>query len=75
MLGYLFSAKIRAILYNLVHHKGMAIIILGIGYFTKDTAITAAALILYSHSSMDRIMGYGLKYPDSFKNTHLGTLG
>jgi hypothetical protein len=23
---------------------------------------------------MDRIFGYGLKYADSFQNTHLGTL-
>jgi uncharacterized protein YbjT (DUF2867 family) len=24
---------------------------------------------------MDRVLGYGLKYPDAFKHTHLGTIG
>ena len=32
-------------------------------------------LILFGHSSMDRILGYGLKYPDSFEHTHLGMIG
>jgi hypothetical protein len=24
---------------------------------------------------MDRILGYGLKYPDAFQHTHLGIIG
>jgi hypothetical protein len=24
---------------------------------------------------MDRLFGYGLKYPDAFTHTHLGTIG
>jgi hypothetical protein len=24
---------------------------------------------------MDRLFGYGLKYPDAFTHTHLGTVG
>ena len=62
VIGYLLSPKIGAILYNLVHHKAIAIIILGFGYFTTNTSLIASGLILYSHSSMDRMMGYGLKY-------------
>jgi hypothetical protein len=33
-----------------------------------------AGVILFGHSSMDRIFGYGLKYSDSFQHTHLGML-
>jgi len=36
---------------------------------------TLVGIILFSHSAMDRVFGYGLKYPDSFKNTHLGKIG
>jgi len=32
-------------------------------------------IILFSHASMDRIMGYGLKYDKGFKYTHLGEIG
>jgi hypothetical protein len=30
---------------------------------------------LFGHSNMDRLLGYGLKYPDAFQNTHLGVIG
>jgi hypothetical protein len=30
---------------------------------------------LFCHSSLDRVLGYGLKYPDAFQNTHLGRIG
>jgi hypothetical protein len=30
------------------------------------------ALILFAHIDMDRLVGYGLKYPTVFKETHLG---
>ena len=30
---------------------------------------------LFGHSSLDRVMGYGLKHEDAFQNTHLGRIG
>jgi hypothetical protein len=36
--------------------------------------VTAAGAILVAHSGMDRMMGYGLKLPSSFKDTHLGRI-
>ena len=38
-------------------------------------ALQVAGIILFTHSNMDRILGYGLKYPDDFKHTHLGWIG
>ena len=29
------------------------------------------ALIWLAHIGMDRLLGYGLKYPSAFKDTHL----
>jgi len=37
-----------------------------------DNELTGSILI--GHLFFDRLLGYGLKFPDSFKNTHLGTL-
>ncbi len=75
MIGYVFNTKIGADMYNLFHNKtlGIAFILLGMFYFGET--YTLIGIILFSHSSMDRIFGYGLKYPDSFKNTHLGKIG
>lgn len=75
MLGYLAGPRVGAIAYNLFHHKGLAIGVLAIGWFAAMPAAVVAGLLLYAHSSFDRILGYGLKYADSFQRTHLGRIG
>ena len=74
MLGYMINPSVGSVTYNIFHHKGIAILILIIGWKMTNPALELAGIILLGHASMDRIFGYGLKYPDSFKNTHLGTL-
>ena len=74
MVGYLFSPALGAKSYNLFHHKGIAIGIGLAGVFLHLPPLQLAGIILFGHSSMDRLMGYGLKYPDSFHHTHLGWL-
>jgi len=39
-----------------------------------DILITGG-LLLVAHSSFDRMLGYGLKFPDDFKHTSLGWMG
>jgi hypothetical protein len=39
------------------------------------TALTAAVMLIWiAHIGFDRMLGYGLKYPSGFKDTHLGRL-
>lgn len=74
MIGYLINSKIGALSYNLFHHKGLAILIYFLGiYFANDVA-QVVGIILFSHSALDRVFGYGLKYQSSFNDTHLGPL-
>jgi hypothetical protein len=37
-------------------------------------ALLPYALIWINHIAVDRLLGYGLKYPAGFKFTHLGKL-
>lgn len=74
MLGYLLNTRTGAVCYNLFHHKGIALLLAGIGYYFHQDTIVAAGILLFAHASFDRIWGYGLKFADSFKNTHLGRL-
>jgi hypothetical protein len=74
MLGYLINTKVGAVMYNLFHHQGIAIIVLLFGFYADNVNVEFAGLILLGHSSIDRVFGYGLKYPDGFKHTHLGEL-
>jgi hypothetical protein len=74
MVGYLVTPYWGAITYNFIHHKALGILIYAAGLYFGNITIEAAGLVLFAHSAMDRIFGYGLKYTDSFKNTHLGNL-
>ncbi len=75
MIGYLFDSQIGAIVYNLVHHKGVAIALYLLGGYINNPLLQLIGLILFGHSSMDRVFGYGLKYMDAFEHTHLGMIG
>ena len=75
MIGYLVDTKTGSWLYNFFHHKLLAITILIIGFWLNDSRLVLAGTILFGHSAMDRIFGYGLKFNDNFKNTHLGWIG
>lgn len=75
MLGYLANAKTGAICYNLFHHKGIAVVLTGIGYFLQQELLISIGILLFAHAAFDRIWGYGLKFSDSFSNTHLGIIG
>lgn len=72
MIGYAVNAKVGAFTYNLFHHKGIALLCLAAGYWLPDSWLMTAGCLLFAHSSFDRIFGYGLKYSDAFKHTHLG---
>jgi len=42
------------------------------GPLSGGSLAISLALIWFSHIGMDRLVGYGLKYPTAFKDTHLG---
>lgn len=77
-LGYLLGNKVGAACYNFFHHKGIAIVVFLIGFMLDSPAgdiASTAGIILFGHSSLDRMLGYGLKLQQGFKYTHLGIIG
>ena len=75
MVGYVRGPRLGAILYNVAHDLATGVAIAGIGLVIGSGPVAAAGAILVAHSGMDRIAGYGLKFPDSFHDTHLGRIG
>jgi len=71
MIGYLASTKVGAGLYNLVHHQGVALAACLVGAWYGSEPLLLAGAVLLGHSALDRILGFGLKYPDAFAHTHL----
>ena len=75
MIGYLGGNKTGALIYNLFHHKGIAVLVFLTGFLLPLEWVLLTGIVLFGHSSMDRFFGYGLKTRDGFKYTHLGIIG
>ena len=75
MIGYLANPRVGSWTYNMIHHKGLAVAAYVLGYLLSTPWLMFAGTLLLGHSSLDRVFGYGLKYPDAFQNTHLGRIG
>jgi hypothetical protein len=74
MIGYLINFKTGAYFYNIFHTRIIGVAAVLIGTYFEINLLTLAGVILFSHTAMDRMFNYGLKYQDSFKHTHLGKL-
>ena len=72
--GYLGGNQIGAAVYNVVHNNLLPLALAVLGYLDGDPLAIALALIWFAHIGADRLLGFGLKYPTGFKDTHLGTL-
>ena len=71
MVGYLVDTKIGAVVYNSGHTYVAPILFLLLVYILKLPSLYFITLIWVAHIGFDRLLGYGLKYPTAFKDTHL----
>jgi hypothetical protein len=71
MLGYVRNPRVGAAIYNLGHTLTIPLVLLACGYWRHISMATALGLIWFAHIEFDRMLGYGLKSPLHFKQTHL----
>jgi hypothetical protein len=70
-VGYAINKTVGAHVYNAVHVYALPLLLGVIGLLLAAPVIQQIALIWLAHIGMDRLAGYGLKYPSDFKDTHL----
>lgn len=75
IVGYLGGPRIGAITYNAAHNLVLPLALLGAGWWTDTGWLTLVAAALITHVGLDRALGYGLKLPSDFRDTHLGRIG
>jgi hypothetical protein len=71
MFGFLVNQVVGASLYNLVHTEILPIALAAFGFSTHRAQALAFSLIWLTHIGFDRAIGFGLKYPTTFNDTHL----
>ena len=72
MLGYLAGPRIGAAIYN-VAHSYVGPLVLAAAMLSLGAGVTLA-LVWAAHIGFDRALGYGLKYPTRFQDTHLARI-
>jgi hypothetical protein len=75
MAGYIANNSIGSHLYNIGHSMIVPLILLAVGIVNNQALLTAISLMWIAHIGLDRSLGFGLKFADSFHHTHLGTIG
>lgn len=75
MVGYLAGPVIGARAYNAAHSYAAPVVLGGVGLAMGSDLACALALLWGNHIAVDRALGYGLKRPSGFQDTHLGRVG
>jgi len=75
MLGYLGGSNLGSRVYNAIHSYTTPAALAVTALLLQKPALVPYALIWINHIGVDRLLGYGLKYPTGFQWTHLGKLG
>jgi hypothetical protein len=70
-VGLLRGARMGAIAYDSVHTYVGPILLASGSLIVEWTAGVQLGLIWLAHIGIDRALGYGLRYPDAFRDTHL----
>jgi hypothetical protein len=71
MVSYKINPRVGSWMYNAVHTYALPAILIALAFAAGWTLGIHIALIWFAHIGMDRVLGYGLKYPTAFKDTHL----
>ncbi|HEV2590997.1 MAG TPA: DUF4260 domain-containing protein [Gaiellaceae bacterium] len=71
MVAYLAGPNAGSAAYDVAHTYAFPVALTAIGLIGDVDTAAALGLIWLTHIGIDRALGYGLKYPTGFKDTHL----
>jgi Domain of unknown function (DUF4260) len=71
MVGYAAGPRVGAAAYDAAHTTVLPLALGLVGVLAESDLAVQLALIWLAHIGADRALGYGLKYPTHFKDTHL----
>jgi hypothetical protein len=74
MVGYALNVRVGAAVYNAGHTLALPVALGGAALLTNRPEFVPFILIWTAHIGMDRMLGYGLKFPTYFADTHLQRL-
>ena len=70
-LGLAGGPRVAAVTYDAAHTYVGPILLASVALIVEWGAGVQLGLIWLAHIGIDRALGYGLRYPDAFRDTHL----
>ena len=70
-IGYLAGPRWGALVYNIAHSEVFPAALIVYAALLHRPSLLPFACIWFNHIGVDRLLGYGLKYPAGFGFTHL----
>ncbi len=61
LTGLLINPQVGAVTYNVIHHKALAVILYLLGSLMQLPGLQVAGLVMFGHSSFDRVLGFELQ--------------
>jgi hypothetical protein len=72
LAGYLLPDKrLAALLYNAIHSYLLPLLLAFVAWRLAELRLGQITAIWIAHIAFDRLLGYGLKFPQAFKPTHI----
>jgi hypothetical protein len=75
LIGYVWGPRVGAALYNALHSYAVPLALGLLGGVLDNRSLLLTGTLWLTHIGIDRMLGYGLKYPSGFQDTHLGRVG
>jgi hypothetical protein len=75
LAGLLINKRIGAITYNLIHHKAVGLAAYILGGLLGIPLLALIGVLLFGHSSFDRVLGLHLMDVNSQSKPALGSIG
>jgi hypothetical protein len=70
-VGYAAGPRVGAVVYDAAHTYALSVPLAALGVLADVEVAVQVGLIWTAHIGIDRAVGYGLKYPTRFEDTHL----
>ena len=70
-LAYIVNKEIGSVVYNLAHFYVAPLLFMFVSMaIYQDVLFLQLSMIWFAHIGIDRLIGFGLKYPTGFRDTH-----
>lgn len=71
LLVFMRDKSLGSKIYNFIHNYASAFLCIFLGVILGNVFISSYGIVVTAHTGLDRFLGFGLKYPENPKKSHI----